>query len=210
RTKRPAAYQDVLDAPEHMVAEIIDGELVLSPRPAPPHAYAASILGIDIGGPFGRPGGGGGGERPGGWLIIDEPELHLGRYVVVPDLAGWRRERMPALPRQAYFELPPDWACEVISPSSLRRDRIAKMHIYAQAEVSHVWLVEPLAQTLEVFALQQGMWVRTLAAAGEERVRADPFAAVELLLADWWAPLEEEPQPEPQAGAPQPGEEAGG
>lgn len=202
--KREATYEDVLAAPEHMIAEIIDGELVLSPRPAPPHAYSSSILGGELNGP-GRPGSGGKGPR--GWFILYEPELHLGRNVLVPDLAGWRRERMAALPRTAYFTLAPDWACEVISPSSQRHDRLAKMHIYARAEVGHVWLVDPLAQMLEVFALQHGLWVRVLAAEGDETVRAEPFAELELSLANWWAPLEDEPPPPEQAAEPE--EEAG-
>jgi hypothetical protein len=109
--RQPATYQDVLDAPEHMVAEIIRGALHLHPRPALPHARAASALGGELYGPFD-------GKRhgPGGWWILDEPELHLGPDVLVPDLAGWRRERMPAVPNLPWLDLAPDWACEVLSP----------------------------------------------------------------------------------------------
>jgi hypothetical protein len=103
RGSRPATYQDVLDAPPHMVAEIVRGALRLHPRPAPRHARAASVLGGEFVGPFDQGRGG-----PGGWWIFDEPELHLGPDVLVPDLAGWRRERMPSLPETAWFELAPD------------------------------------------------------------------------------------------------------
>jgi Uma2 family endonuclease len=113
RTRKPATYADVLAAPDHVVAEILDGELHLSPRPAPRHAAASSGLGGALHGPFDRGRGG-----PGGWRILDEPELHLGADVVVPDLAGWRRTRLPRLPDEAYFTLAPDWICEVVSPST--------------------------------------------------------------------------------------------
>ena len=110
-----ATYQDVLEAPAHGVAEIVDGTLYTHPRPAMPHALASSRLGFDLGGPFDRARGG-----PGGWWIIDEPELHLGEDILVPDLAGWRRERMPDYPETAYVTLAPDWVCEVLSASTRR------------------------------------------------------------------------------------------
>ena len=128
-----ATYADLLAVPEHLVAEIIDGELVTSPRPAPPHALAASAIVSVLFDRFGAPPGGA--DQPGGWWILSEPELHLGGDVLVPDLAGWRRERMPALPDTAYFALEPDWACEVISPSSGRLDRARKMPVYAREGV---------------------------------------------------------------------------
>jgi hypothetical protein len=104
--KRRATYEDLLAVPEHLVAELIHGALVTQPRPAAPHALAASVLGIELGGPFHRGKGGG----PGGWILLDEPELHLrGGHVLVPDLAGWRRERMPEVPATTAFELAPDW-----------------------------------------------------------------------------------------------------
>ena len=113
RTRRPATYDDVLKVPNHLVAEILDGELHVSPRPSPRHAAASSGLGGALWGPFDRGRGG-----PGGWRILDEPELHLAADVLVPDLAGWRRDRLPTLPEQPYFDLAPDWVCEVISPST--------------------------------------------------------------------------------------------
>src|SRR5947209_1469025 len=110
--RRAATYDDLRHLPENVVGEIIDGELIVSPRPSVPHSVAASVMGGDLNNSFHRPGGGGG---PGGWWILDEPELHLGKDVIVPDLAGWRRERMPRMPNAAAVELAPDWVCEVIS-----------------------------------------------------------------------------------------------
>jgi Uma2 family endonuclease len=178
---RPATYQDVKDAPPHLVAELIEGQLYTHPRPAPPHAAAASVLGMDIGGPFHRGRGG-----PGGWWILDEPELHLGENVLVPDLAGWRRERMPEQPKTPYYELAFDWVCEVLSPSTGRVDRVLKVPLYARARVSHAWLVNPAEQTLEVLRLDGESYRLVATHGGDERVRAEPFAAVELELAALW------------------------
>ena len=138
-----ATYEDVLNAPENKVAEILDGELVLSPRPALRHSAASSQLGAAIGSAFDRRAGDPGG--PGGWRILDEPELHLGEHVVVPDLAGWRRERLPVVPDDPFTSLAPDWVCEVLSPSTERIDRGRKLRIYAEAGVAHAWLVQPSA-----------------------------------------------------------------
>jgi Uma2 family endonuclease len=123
---RRATYEDLLQVPEHLVAEIIHGQLVTHPRPAPRHARASSSLGDELVSPFDKGRGG-----PGGWWILDEPELHLGAHVLVPDLAGWRRERMRSLPDTAWFELAPDWVCEVLSPGTARLDRVEKLPIYA-------------------------------------------------------------------------------
>ena len=135
--RRPASYRDVLDAPAHMVAELIEGALHLHPRPASRHALAGSSLGIEIGGPFQK-----GRNGPGGWWILDEPELHLGPDVLVPDLAGWRRERMPDFPDTPWFELPPDWVCEVLSPGTRRTDLTDKRRLYATAGVADLWFVD--------------------------------------------------------------------
>lgn len=179
--KAPATYADLEALPEHVVGEIVDGVLYASPRPAMPHALASSELQVSLGGPFGRGVGG-----PGGWLILTEPELHLGPHVVVPDLAGWRRERLPVLPDAPWLELAPDWVCEVLSPSTAYLDRRRKLPVYAQAGVPHVWLVDPLAQSLEVFALD-GTTFRLAAVVGtDERARLPPFDAIELDLALLW------------------------
>ena len=183
-----ATYEDVLNAPENKVAEILDGELFLSPRPGPPHATVSSQIGMVLGPPFHRGIGG-----PGGWRILDEPELHLGEHVVVPDLAGWRRERMPALPGRAFFTLVPDWVCEVLSPATERADRGRKLRIYAEAGVAHAWLVKPTDRTLEVLRLREGAW--TIVGLWEDAavVRAEPFEAIELDLGPLWVDAASEP-----------------
>jgi len=165
-------------------AEIIDGDLYASPRPASPHALASSAIGSDLFGRFNDPPGSEPG--PGGWWILIEPELHLGPDVLVPDIAGWRRERMPVLPNVVGFTLAPDWLCEVVSPSTRALDRTRKMRIYARETVPHCWLVDPLTRTLEVYRLEAGGWVLTDTFGGATRVRAEPFAAVELDLRRWW------------------------
>jgi Uma2 family endonuclease len=182
--KRKATYDDVLAAPEHQVAEILDGELFLSPRPASPHARATSALGSRIFAAY--DGEGGEPTSPGGWWILDEPELHLGPDVVVPDIAGWRRERMPRIPDAPWLDLAPDWVCETLSPSTARIDRTRKLRIYAREAVRHVWLVDPLARTLEVLALDGERWVVAENHGGDDVVRAAPFAAIELALAHLW------------------------
>lgn len=180
--KKWATYQDVLDAPEHLVAEILNGTLYTQPRPAARHAQAASVLGMDLGAPFHRGRGG-----PGGWVILDEPELHLGSDILVPDLAGWRRERLPKVPHAAFFELAPDWVCEVLSPRTALVDRRDKLPIYAREGVGHLWLVDPEARSVEVFVLD-GAGYRCAAVHGEdEHVRLAPFEAIELELKALWS-----------------------
>jgi Uma2 family endonuclease len=184
--RRRATYEDLMQVPDTKVAEIIDGELYVSPRPASPHAYAATQLGVDVAGPFGRdpadP------ATPGGWWIALEPELHFGEDVVVPDWAGWRRERLPVFPNVPFFTQAPDWVCEVISPSTGRLDRTRKMGVYAREGVGHLWFVDPLAQTVEVYRLEAGRWVVVITHSGDDAARMEPFAGVELQLARWWLP----------------------
>jgi len=193
--RRRATYEDLLAAPEHMVAEIIDGELVLSPRPASPHAFASSSLGADLVLRFGR---GHGDDSPGGWWILDEPQLRLGDEELVPDLAGWLRERVPEFPNVARHVVTPDWVCEIVSPSTARIDRVKKMPVYSRASVPCAWLVDPLARTLEVYRLEQGRWVVAGVYDGEEPVRAEPFEAVAFDLTLWWPPS---PPPPPGSAA---------
>jgi len=186
--KRRATYEDLMQVPDTKIAEIIDGELIVSPRPASPHAATAGAVFTDLAG-FGggarNPGG------PGGWWIVFEPELHSGDDVLVPDLAAWRHERMPRIPNVAAFTLAPDWICEVISPSTGRVDRSRKTRIYAREGVGHLWLVDPLLRTLEVYRLDGGAgderrWVVVGTHGGDERVRPEPFADAEIALERWW------------------------
>jgi Uma2 family endonuclease len=181
--QRRATYEDLLKVPDILIAEIVDGELVTSPRPASPHARATSEIRVDID-PFDRRSGGPGGL--GGWWILFEPELHLGADILVPDLAGWRRERMPVLEDVAYFELAPDWVCEVVSLGTARLDRVRKMPIYARERVGHLWLVHPSLQTLEVYRLEGQQWVVVSSHVGAEGARAKPFEAIELDMSRWW------------------------
>ena len=189
RSKQRATYDDLLKLPEHVVGELLGGELIVSPRPALPHAAATSTIGMDVGGQFHGPPGRG----PGGWWILDEPELHLGDDVLVPDLAGWRRERMPRIPNAPAVELPPDWVCEVVSPATERIDRARKMAIYARVGVPHLWLLNPLAQTLEVYRLGGSSWLLVVTHEGDAKARIEPFDAVELELARWWIEPEAPP-----------------
>jgi len=177
-----ATYEDVLRAPPNKVAEIVDGELHLSPRPGGPHTQAASTLGEELGPPFKRGRGG-----PGGWIILDEPELHLGPDVLVPDLAGWRIERMPEIATEpAYFTVVPDWACEVLSRSTARLDRAKKLPIYARERVRHVWLIDPIERTLEAYRLEAERWVLLGTWTDDARIRVEPFDAIELELGVLW------------------------
>lgn len=176
-----ATYADIVALPENLVGEILGGVLHTHPRPAPRHARATSNLGVKVGSPFDMGEGG-----PGGWWILDEPELHLGADVMVPDLAGWRRERMPRLPEAAWFEQAPDWVCEVLSPATARTDRVLKLPRYATAAVAHCWLIDPDARTLEAYENESGRWLLLGAWGGDDAPRIPPFDAIELSLSSLW------------------------
>jgi Uma2 family endonuclease len=181
RTRSGASYEDLLQVPDHLVAEILAGDLYATPRPALRHAYAASQLGAELIGPFDRGRGG-----PGGWLFLDEAELHLAGDVVVPDLAGWRRARLPAVPDEPFLTIAPDWVCEVVSPSTERVDRSVKLDIYAREGVGHAWLVDPIARTLEIYRLDAGKWLRANTCGGDHIVNAEPFDILALDLLVLW------------------------
>jgi Uma2 family endonuclease len=178
--KRAATYEDLLAVPEHLIAEILFGELVTHPRPTPQHSGAASVIGALLIPPFqlGRSG-------PGGWIFLVEPELHLGGHVAVPDLAGWKRERLPK-PEEAWIDIAPDWVCEVLSPSTEGYDRSEKRAIYAEAGVGHLWLVDPRPQTLEAFELREGKWLLLNAFRGNAEVAAAPFPEPSFPLGLLW------------------------
>jgi Uma2 family endonuclease len=177
--------------PSHQVGEIVGGELYTSPRPAGPHTRVTSKLGGKLDGPFDAGEGG-----PGGWIILYEPELHLGDAVLVPDLAGWRRERMAYVAEELVaFDVAPDWICEVLSPSTSTLDRIRKMPVYAREGVPFAWLVEPIQRTLEVFQLQAQQWRTVGTWEGDVKVRAVPFDAIELDLSVLWADIRRREKP---------------
>jgi Uma2 family endonuclease len=182
--KRYATYEDLAEAPDTMVAELIEGDLIVSPRPASPHARSATGLGSAIFADFDDQSGTGG--KPGGWWVLFEPELHLGQNVLVPDVAAWRREHMPVLPDTAAFTQAPDWVCEVVSPSTGVVDRGRKMALYARAGVAHLWIVDPMLRTLEVYRLEGGRWVVANMHGGSDPVVAEPFDAVALDPGRWW------------------------
>ena len=176
-------YEQLSALPENVVGEIINGQLYTQPRPAGPHAIATSVLGMGIGTSYHRGRGG-----PGGWWIIDEPEIHFVRdiEVLVPDLAGWRRKRLPRIPTDQRFEVAPDWVCEVLSPSTARTDRVEKMPVYARYGVPYLWLVDPQAHTLEVFELRERRWTVLGLFKDDNEVRAVPFQDISIALQELW------------------------
>ena len=182
---QPTLYEQLEALPEGLTGEILNGQLYTQPRPSGPHGFTASSLGYDLIGPFQRGRGG-----PGGWWIIDEPELHFIRNteVDVPDLAGWRRARLPRIPKDHRYKVVPDWVCEVLSPSTESKDREIKMPIYAHFGVAYAWLIDPRAHTLEAYALEGGTWREIGRFAGGSQVSVAPFEAVTISLDDLWAP----------------------
>ncbi len=180
---RPATYADIEALPPNMVGEIIFGALHTHPRPSPRHGLASSAIGHEVMGPFQFGRGG-----PGGWVFIDEPELHLGSHIVVPDIAGWHRERLTPFPETAFIETSPDWICEVLSPSTQAIDRTDKLAIYATFGVGHCWYIDPIARTLEVLALTSGKWLHAAAFKEVDQVTAPPFEAHTFSLDVLWPP----------------------
>jgi Uma2 family endonuclease len=181
--KRKAVYDDLYTLPANMTGEIIEGELHAFPRPHSRHGRMATRLSIRIGAPydFGDSGG------PGGWVIIIEPEVMLGENLFVPDLAGWKQERLPAPPAENWISVAPDWVCEILSPSTFRIDRVRKMPIYAVHSVPYLWLIDPLNKLLEAFKLKDGAWMLMGNYAENDKARVEPFQEVEIDLAHlWW------------------------
>ncbi len=174
--RRKATYRDVLAAPEHHVAEIIDGDLYLSPRPGVPHAHAITMLLTLLANPFALGNGG-----PGGWYFLIEPELHLGKQIVVPDLAAWRRDRMPQTAGN-FITIPPAWICEGLSPSTAKLDRFKKLPVYAEAGVEYAWLISAKDWLLEVYGLARGRYQLTQMFGDGDPIRAQPFEEILLEL----------------------------
>jgi Uma2 family endonuclease len=178
-----ATYNDLLKAPEEFTAELLDGKLVLWSRLAGPHKRAIAALGMDIGSAYDR-----GREGPGDWWIMHGPEVHfdVDARVIVPDLAGWRRERMPMYPSDHKYRIAPDWVCEVLSPSTSRWDRTTKLPLYAEYGVAYAWFVEPVLQIVEVKKLVDRVWTDIGLYGGDAKFRAEPFEEVEIDLGSIW------------------------
>ncbi len=179
--RKRAVYEDLFTIPVNMTGEIINGELIVTPRPSRRHIYAGSTLGDEIGPPY-RIGRGG----PGGWIILDEPEISLGESILVPDMAGWRKERFPVEEPHNWISVAPDWVCEILSPGTAQLDRAEKMPLYARHHIRHAWLIDPILKTLEVFRLEPEQWIVLGVYTGSARVRAEPFSEVELDLGLLW------------------------
>jgi Uma2 family endonuclease len=183
-----ATFADIAALGEHAYHEVLAGNLVEKAAPLPEHGLAQSALSRFVGGPFHHDDGHGG---PGGWWILTEVEVELGEHEIVrPDVVGWRRERLPSPWGQRPVRVVPDWICEVLSPSDERRDRVQKASLYARSGVAYYWLVSPGARFLEAFELQDGAWLRLGAWEGSERVRIEPFDAIELELARLFPPAD--------------------
>jgi Uma2 family endonuclease len=191
KPRKAATYADLEAVPPHLVAEILGGELVTHPRPSNRHATAHTSLVGSLTPSFQFGGGGG----PGGWWFKIEPELHLGEHVSVPDIAGWRRDRMTAEPDGHAITLPPDWICEILSPSTAPYDRTIKLGIYHQFGVGHLWYVDPIARTLEVFERGSEHWILLGVFAEFQDVSAKPFDALTFNLGTLW-PFDEPPSTE--------------
>lgn len=181
--RKPATYQDVLDAPEHMIAQVLDGELILMPRPSRAHTRAAFGVGSFLFSAFEV-----GVNGPGGWTILNKAELHLGADILVPDLGGWRQRRLVDREDldEPFITVVPDWVCEVLSKETSRIDRMRKMPIYAREKVSHVWLVDPLEQTIEVFRFANQGYQLVGTYDGAEGLVAEPFESVTIPPAYLW------------------------
>jgi len=185
RAYSPTLYESLEALPEGVTGEILDGQLHTQPRPTGPHAHAAIQLDRSVGRGYGD-----GIDGPGGWWILIEPEVHFvyDTEVTVPDLAGWRRQRMPYIPEGHRFEVIPDWVCEILSPSTASKDREVKMPLYARYGVPYAWLIDPGEQTLDVYRLDDGTWVESGVFSGNDQVAAPPFEAVSIELGLFWPP----------------------
>lgn len=180
----PSLYEQLCALPDNLVGEILGHTLHTRPRPTGRHGLAGRGLSVNLAGPYDLGRGG-----PGGWWIIAEPEVHFVRdiEVAVPDLAGWRRERMPDIPDGHRFEVVPDWVCEILSPGTAKKDRGIKLPLYARHGIPHCWLVDPVERTLEAYELRQGFWTLLATLKDDDPVSLPPFDAISFALAELWA-----------------------
>lgn len=180
--KKKATYDDLYSIPDNMTGEIIDGELTVTPRPSRKHVFTTSVLDKKIG-PRYQFGEGGG---PGGWIILIEPEIGLGEDIIVPDLAAWKKERFPISEESNWISAAPNWICEILSPSTFRNDKVKKMPLYARHAVGYIWLIDPIAMTMDAFRLESGRWSLLGSYAEDDKVRVEPFQEIEINLFDLW------------------------
>jgi Uma2 family endonuclease len=180
-SKNKTAYEKWMELSDDVVGEIIAGELHVSPRPAPKHSRASTKLSGVLDGPFDSGKGG-----PGGWTLLFEPEIHINSNIFVPDIGGWRRERLSKAPEEPFISIAPDWICEVLSPSTTTFDRSKKMPLYAELGLSHFWLVDPIHKTLEIYVNDHMNWKLLKTYANDDKVRAAPFDALEFDLSILW------------------------
>jgi Uma2 family endonuclease len=181
--KLKTTYEQWLELPDNITGEIISGDLIASPRPGPKHSNVSTALGVKVGGPFQYGEGGG----PGGWIILFEPEIHIKDDIVVPDFAGWKRERLSKPPDEAYFSTVPDWICEILSPSSVKTDRIIKQQLYLSWKINHYWIVDPILKSVEILERAAENWVVKGLYSENDKMRAPPFDMVEIDLKSlWW------------------------
>lgn len=173
--RRPATWADLERLPEDVRAEILAGEILIKPRPQPSHSHAHGALLGSVMGPFSTDPGG-----PGGWWILLEPDVRLGPHEIVePDIAGWRKEKVPVFFDRQPIEIAPDWSCEILSPSTARFDRAHKSELYLKSGVGHYWLVDVEARVLEAYEARGGQWLRLGAWSDGDRQRIAPFEAIE-------------------------------
>lgn len=173
-----ATYLDLAALGDDARAEIIHGAIIEKAAPSFEHGVAQSALSGTIGQHFGRRGGGGG---PGGWWIASEVEVEYAAHEVFRhDVAGWRRERVPEMPHGSPTRIFPDWVCEILSPSNAKRDLVDKLRVLQASGVPHYWILDPVERVLLVHRLEASGYVVALTAAPGERVRAEPFDALEV------------------------------
>lgn len=180
---QPTLYQQLESLPEGLTGEILNGQLHTQPRPSGLHVLVESALLGTLHPPYHRGNGG-----PGGWWILVEPEVHFVRdiEVAIPDIAGWRRERLPTLPEDHRFQVAPDWVCEILSPSTASKDREVKLPLYAHYGVAYAWLIDPRRRRLEAYGLENGEWRLLADAAEDATLTVAPFGEIKLVLGEIW------------------------
>jgi Uma2 family endonuclease len=173
-----ATADDLARLPPDVRAEVIGGEIVEKESSSGEHGNAQGTVIGRLHGPFHRKPGGG---QPGGWWILPEVEIELAPHEVYrPDVAGWRRDRTPSCPRGKPVYIRPDWVCEVLSQSNASNDLVKKLRVYHRFEVGHYWIVDPQHETLTVLRWTPDGYLAALTAGRADRVRPEPFEAVEL------------------------------